>query len=218
VIEGATLVRVAAAAGLALEAVFAERDAPPLDDLPIPVTEVETGALARVASTVTPQPVLAVAARCDTTLGALAPGATFLVVGAGLSDPGNVGTILRSAEAAGADAVVLTQGSVDVFNPKVVRASAGALFHVPVVVDATADAVGRLALRRFGAVAAGGIPYDEAPFGEPCAVVLGNETRGLPDGFPLDDLVTVPHAGRAESLNVAMAATLLCFEVMRRRR
>ncbi len=159
-----------------------------------------------------------VARRMDVALGDVAGRGGFVVVAAGLADPGNVGTILRSAEAAGADAVVLTAGAVDVFNPKVVRASAGALFRVPVAVDVAAGALGDLGVALLGTVATGGVPYDEAPLDGACALVLGNEAHGLPPGLALDGLVSIPHAGRAESLNVAMAATVLCFEAARRRR
>jgi TrmH family RNA methyltransferase len=208
----------AVAAGVTIEAVFVEKGAPAVDAGGAPVFEVARGVIGRVATTVTPTPVLAVAPRRDVPLTAVAGGVTFAVVLAGLGDPGNVGTILRSAEAAGADAVVLTEGSVDVFNPKVVRAAAGALFHVPVVVDVPLGQLASLAVPLLGTVATGGVPYDAAPLDRPCALVLGSEAHGLPDGLALDGLVSIPHAGRAESLNVAMAATVLCFEVARRRR
>jgi len=201
-----------------IEAVFVEEGMSGVDAGGAPVHEVAPGVIARVTTTVTPQPLLAVAPRCDVPFGALAGRASFVLALAGLADPGNVGTILRSAEAAGADAVVLTEGSVDVFNPKVVRASAGALFHVPVVVDVPLARLGSLGVPLLGAVADGGVPYDAAPLDQPCALVLGSEAHGLPDGLALDGLVSIPHAGRAESLNVAMAATVLCFEVARRRR
>lgn len=214
------LVREALAAGLAIEAVYAAPGAPgDLLDAAVPVVHLAEGVAERVASTVSPQPVLAVAACCDVPLEAVR-GATVVVVCDRLADPGNLGTILRTAEAAGVDAVVLTPGAVDPFNPKVVRASAGALFHVPVVVDTPLDAVRReLALPLHGTAATGGVPYTEAPLDRPCALVLGNEASGLDDTTlaTLDGLVTIPHAGRAESLNVAMAAAVLCFEVARRR-
>jgi TrmH family RNA methyltransferase len=201
-----------------IEAVFVEEGTSGVDGGGAPVHEVAPGVIGRVATTVTPQPVLAVAPRCDVPFDAVAARTTFAVVLAGLADPGNVGTILRSADAAGADAVVLTEGSVDVFNPKVVRASAGALFRVPVVVDVPPAQLGALGVPLLGAVAAGGVPYDVAPLDRPCALLLGSEAHGLPDGLALDGLVSIPHVGRAESLNVAMAATVLCFEVARRRR
>ncbi|MBI5089584.1 MAG: RNA methyltransferase, partial [Actinobacteria bacterium] len=101
--------------------------------------ELAPNVMERVATTESPQPVLGVVRRRTSTLDSLV-GSTFVLAADRIADPGNAGTILRSAEAAGVDAVVLTQGSVDAFNPKVVRASAGALFEVPVVVDvATPD-------------------------------------------------------------------------------
>jgi TrmH family RNA methyltransferase len=78
--------------------------------------------------------------------------------------------------------------------------------------------VADLGLPVLGAVAAGGVPYDQAPLDRPCALALGSEAHGLPANLALDGVVSIPHAGRAESLNVAMAATVLCFEVARRRR
>jgi TrmH family RNA methyltransferase len=217
VIEGAVLLGEAVAAGVSIEAVFVEAGVT-VDAGGAPVYDVAPGVIGRVASTVTPQPVLALARRCDAAWADVAGRVTFAVVLAGLADPGNVGTILRSAEAAGVDAVVLTEGSVDVFNPKVVRAAAGALFRVPVAVDIAAADLAAVGVPLLGAVARGGVPYDEAPLDRPCALVLGSEAHGLPDGLALDGLVSIPHAGRAESLNVAMAATVLCFEVARRRR
>jgi TrmH family RNA methyltransferase len=218
VIEGPLLLSEAVAAGVPVEAVFVEAGASVPDSGGAPVHEVAPGVIGRVASTVTPQPVLAVASRCDVALDAVAGAVSFAVVLAGLADPGNVGTILRSAEAAGADAVVLTEGSVDVFNPKVVRAAAGALFRIPVVVDVPVSSLADVGLPLLGAVATGGVPYDEAPLDRPCALVLGSEAHGLAADLVLDGLVSIPHAGRAESLNVAMAATVLCFEVARHRR
>ncbi|HKA03651.1 MAG TPA: RNA methyltransferase [Acidimicrobiales bacterium] len=217
-IEGPMLLAEAVSAGVPIEAVFVEDGTPEVDAGGAPVHLVARGVIGRVASTVTPQPVLAVARRCDVPLATVADDVTFAVVLAGLADPGNVGTILRSAEAAGADAVVLTEGSVDAFNPKVVRASAGALFHVRVVVDVAVADVAAIGVPRLGAVAMGGVPYDAAPLDRPGALVLGSEAHGLPAGLALDGLVSIPHAGRVESLNVAMAATVLCFEVARRRR
>jgi len=130
--------------------------------------------------------------------------------------------MLRSAEAAGADAVVLTSGSVDVFNPKVVRSSAGALFEVAVVVDVSADEVlhslGRM--RSFGTTSHGqhgAQRYTDVDFTSPSIIVVGNEAAGLDADVEVDRWITVPHAGRAESLNVAMAATVIAFEVARQR-
>ncbi len=127
-----------------------------------------------------------------------------------LNDPGNLGTILRSSEAAGIDAVVLTPGSVDPFNPKVIRASAGAVFHVPVV-GASLDDVRQAGIRLIGTSSHQGVQHREADWSGRVAIVLGNESHGLPDDADVDQWVTIAHRGRAESLNVAMAATLLAF-------
>lgn len=222
VIEGLTLVAEALAAGVEIEAIYAEAGAADaLERSTVPVVEVGPGVITRVASTVTPQPVLAVARPAATGLASLA-GATFVVIAAGLADPGNAGTLLRTAEAAGAGGVILTEGSVDVYNPKCVRASAGALFHVPVVPDVALGDLGawcrRQRLAVVGTAAHGGTPYDRCDLARPVALVLGSESHGLPRALRVDELVTIPHAGRAESLNVAMAAAVVCFEVARQRR
>jgi TrmH family RNA methyltransferase len=211
-------VREAIDAGVDLEAVFVGPGTTAPPDARVPTYEVGPGVIERIASTVSPQPVLAIAARCDVPLAAIAGNPGFVVVCAGLADPGNAGTILRSAEASGAGGVVFTVGSVDAFNPKVVRASAGALFHVRVAVDIELGDLQKLDRLLLGAVARDGTPYDAAPLDEPCAIVVGSESQGLPEDLALDGLVSIPHAGRAESLNVAMAATVLCFEAARRRR
>jgi TrmH family RNA methyltransferase len=185
------------------------------------VHTLQAGVLERVTDTVTPQPVLAIAPWVDVPLEAARDG-DFLVVCVDVRDPGNAGTILRSAEAAGASAVVFCDGSVDVFNPKTVRASAGSIFHVRVVnggpVDDVLATLGAWGVRRLGTVATGGVPYDAVDLTQKVALVLGNEANGLPDGVVLDERVTIPMAGRGESLNVGMAAAVLAFEVGRQRR
>jgi len=181
------------------------------------------GVVERVAGTVHPQPVLAVVAMDRVPLDALA-GATLVVVCVDVRDPGNAGAVLRSAEAAGADGIVCCGGTVDVYNPKTVRASAGSLFHVPVVAGGDAMAVlvqmGGWGLRRLGAAVAGGRPYTEVDLTAPCALVLGNEAAGLDPAVAavLDGTVTIPMAGRTSSLNVGMAGAVLCFEAARQRR
>lgn len=233
VLEGAKIIGEALDAGLALEAVFvdaASAGGPEIasllercGDAGVRVHSLAAGVLERVTSTVTPQPVVAIAPWCDLSLDELVD-PTFLVVCADVRDPGNAGTVLRSAEAAGADGVVFCDGSVDVFNPKTVRASAGSMFHVPIVSSgAPADVLERLAasgVRRLGTVAHGGTPYDEVDLTGPVALVVGNEANGLPDELlgHIDELITIPMAGRTESLNVSMATAVLCFEVLRRRR
>lgn len=191
-----------------------------------PVHELAEGVLERVGSTNQPQAPLTVAEmrRPDVaeTLGA----ASFVVVLDQVSDPGNLGTIMRSAEAAGAEAIVLTPGSVDPFNPKVVRSSAGALFHVPVV-EATFEeiAAAGYALAGTSSHAFPGrtvVDHTAAELTGRLAIVMGNEAAGLPDEWndevgPIDVWLTIRHMGRTESLNVAMATTVLVFEAARQR-
>lgn len=191
------------------------------------VVELAEGVLERVGSTQTPQPPLAVVAMpAEAHSGGVLAAAQFVVVLDGVGDPGNLGTILRSAEAAGADAVVLTPGSVDPYNPKVVRSSAGALFHVPVV-EATLDEVVAAGLRLAGTSShefSGRTVEDhtDADLTGRLALVMGNEAAGLPDEWnddvgPIGQWLTIRHHGRSESLNVAMAATVLVFEAARQR-
>jgi TrmH family RNA methyltransferase len=230
VLEGAKLLAEALDAGVALEAVFVDHRATGHEALlrrageaGARVHTLEPGVLERVAGTVTPQPVMAVAGWIDVALDEVLA-ADLVVVCVDVRDPGNAGTVLRSAEAAGAGAVVFCDGSVDVFNPKTVRASAGSLFHVPVVASGppaeVLERLGGAGLRRFATVARGGTPYDEADLASRVAIVLGNEAHGLPAGLDhvLDGGLTVPMAGRAESLNVGMAAAVICFESLRQRR
>ncbi|HVM41629.1 MAG TPA: RNA methyltransferase, partial [Acidimicrobiia bacterium] len=136
-------------------------------------------------------------------------------------EPGNAGTIVRGAEAAGATAVVFCRGSADPFAPKVVRASAGALFHVPVVVGGepgeVLDVLAQRGVRRLGTAVNAGVSYTELDWTVPTAIVVGNEAWGLPPTAPVDAMVTIPMPGRSESLNVAMATAILLFEAARQR-
>jgi len=214
VVEGPSLVAQAAAAGWEVEAQFVAHGAPAVTGIGGAVHELGPNVIERVASTDAPQAVLAVV-RQRTTAMPSAP--DFVVVLHGLADPGNAGTIIRSAEAAGAHAVVFTAGSVDAYNPKVVRASAGSLFRVPLVA-CELEEVRSAGLRLWATSSHHGVEYTAADLLAPVAIVIGNEAHGLPDDSPVDDWVTIPHAGPAESLNAAMAATVLLFEVARQRR
>jgi len=175
------------------------------------------GVIEKVATTETPQPVMAIVSRRASTVDVLRT-ATFVVVADRISDPGNLGTILRSAEASGAGAVVLTPGTVDPTNPKVVRASAGSIFHVPIVDDLPLADLADHALVRLGTSSHLGRDLTTTDLTRRVAIVLGNEAHGLGDDAPVDEWITIPHLGRSESLNVAMAAAVLCFEVARQRR
>jgi TrmH family RNA methyltransferase len=140
-------------------------------------------------------------------------------------DPGNVGTIIRVADAAGADAVVLTAGSVDPHNGKSVRASVGSLFHLPVLtglrIEGTAAALAGAGLQVLAADAAG-VDLDDLDeaLGHPTAWLFGNEAYGLPPGLvsAADQVVAVPIHGKAESLNLATAAAVCLYASARRQR
>lgn len=190
-----------------------------------PVSELAVGVLERVGSTKSPQAPLVLVEMRSTDMVEVLNAASFVLVLDRLTDPGNLGTILRSAEAAGADAVVLTPGSADAYNPKTVRASAGALFHVPVLL-AGVDDVAATGLRTIGTSSHDGegrtvVPHTEADLSGRIAIVLGNEAAGLPaewtdDDGPIDAWIGIRQHGRSESVNVAMASTVLAFEVARR--
>ncbi len=209
VVEGIGLLRQAVEAGWSVEGCYVSPGT--TVDLDVEAHELAPNVIERVASTESPQPFLAVVSM---RAAVLPDDATFVLVADRLADPGNAGTIIRSAEAAGADAVILTPGSVDPYNPKVVRASAGSLFRVPVV-EATLESLA--GFRRLGASSHRGDAYTDPVYHGRVAVVVGNEAHGLDDNAAVDQWITIAHAGPAESLNVAMAATVLVFEVARQR-
>lgn len=214
VVEGPVLVAAAAAAGWPVEAQFTAPGVAPVEGAG-PVHALAPGVAERITATESPTGLFAIVRLVERPR-ALLDHAAFVVVADRLADPGNLGTILRSAEAAGIDAVVVTDGTVDWSNPKVVRASAGALFHVPVVPASLADVRGA-GLRLVGTSSHRGTRHIDADWTGRVAIVLGSEASGLPEDAPVDEWVRIDHRGRAESLNVAMAATVLCFEAARGR-
>ena len=228
VCEGPRVIAAALDHGVALLECYLGVDATPemsavaqrVEATGVPLRGLDTYAEARVGDTVTPQPVFAVAAMERTGTAALA-GADLVLVAAELGDPGNAGTLMRSAAAAGAQVIVLGRGSVDAYNPKVVRASAGACFAVRIVEGHKAleilEVLGAQGVTRLGATASGGAAPETFDLTAPTAIVLGHETKGLDDALPLDAAVTLPMAA-GESLNVAMAGTALVFEAARQRR
>jgi TrmH family RNA methyltransferase len=188
----------------------------------VPVASVPPALLATLADTVTPQGILAVCASVDVTLDAALAGRPRLVVLCDqVRDPGNLGTVIRCADAFGADAVLVSTGSVDVHNSKTVRASTGSLFHLPVAVEVDlAQAVGRardLGLAVYGADGGGSGTVDDLAadgrLSRPVLWVMGNEAWGLPPEHAglMDDLVALPMYGRAESLNLSTAAAVFLY-------
>jgi TrmH family RNA methyltransferase len=178
--------------------------------------------MSELAQTVTPQGLLAVCGFVDVPLANVtASGPVLVAVLANVRDPGNAGTVLRAADAAGADAVVFADASVDVYNGKCVRASAGSLFHLPVVAGVRLpEAVAALRAAGLRVLAADGRgsatlddPRTRESLGSPTAWLFGNEAWGLPDDLLAlaDESVAVPIYGRAESLNLATAAAVCLY-------
>jgi TrmH family RNA methyltransferase len=146
-----------------------------------------------------------------------------LVVIAGLQDPGNLGTILRSAEAFGGAGVILSEGTVSPFNAKVVRASAGSIFRVPVIrgkLDAVCSQLRAQEIRLVATSSHKGTPLGEARLTGPLAMFIGNEGSGLPRDLMtrMDEVVVIPHAPQVESLNAGVATSILLYEAARQRK
>jgi TrmH family RNA methyltransferase len=209
-------------------------------DAGIPVHPVSGEVMAELAQTITPQGLLAVCAFVDVPLdqalngpggpgrpgGSSGPPALVAVL-ASVRDPGNAGTVLRAADAAGAQAVLFSDASVDPYNGKAVRASAGSLFHVPLVagvrLEQAAGALRAAGLRILAADARGGRTLDDlspTELAAPTAWVFGNEAWGMPEAVLAlaDESVAVPIYGRAESLNLATAAAVCLYASARAQR
>jgi TrmH family RNA methyltransferase len=173
-----------------------------------------------MADTVTPQGIVAVAQQSPTAMkDVFADSPRLVAICEEVRDPGNLGTIIRAADAAGADAVILTGRTVDPYNPKVVRATTGSLFHLPVVVGVELEAaVARAHAAGMRVVAAdvGGTDFlaSRDVLAEPTAWLFGNEARGLEESAlaQADLMLRLPIYGRAESLNLATAASVCLYE------
>lgn len=230
-IESVRLVEEAIRSGLKFRAVFFRESSLAFADrlLPQVAAQVETVLLPNqvfdsAVATETPQGVAAlVKARNFTLDDALRPYQPLVVVLNGIQDPGNLGTILRSAEAFGASGVLFGDGTVSPFNPKAVRASAGSVFRIPGVAVKVEKAVPRLREAGLHLVATSshsGTPADRANLTAPLAFFIGSEGSGLPRELisQMDETVVVPHAVQVESLNAAVATSVLLYEAARQRR
>lgn len=181
---------------------------------------------ASAVSTETPQGVAALVkvktARLEDVIEQVA--ADLLLVGvAGIQDPGNLGTIIRSAEAFSARAVLLGEKTVSHFNSKVARASAGSLFREPLISVKLAESIHALKQRGVRVLATSshkGTPLPQADFSGPCMIVIGNEGVGLPAEIlsAADDLITISHSPRVESLNAGIAASIILYEAARQKK
>jgi TrmH family RNA methyltransferase len=229
-IEGENLLREALRCGLPLKTIFLSERIDPPTWLPrgVELLTLPHDVFASAVDTQHPQGIAALlipptwqiedAFRSDA--------APLLLIAAGLQDPGNLGTLIRSAEAFGATAVLTTPGTVNEWNQKALRASAGSVFRVPVVpiaVDQLAALKPR-GLRLLATVAddplnPSALPVAQADLHQPCALMIGNEGAGLSAEFLAlaDARITIPMPGRVESLNAAVAGSLLLYEASRQR-
>ncbi|MCS7461750.1 RNA methyltransferase [Paenibacillus doosanensis] len=233
IIEGVHLVQEALASGAAVETLIVASDRQ--QELPTGLLEqalaagiecvaVSEQVLAKCTDTLAPQAVLAVLPKLRyeprDLLAAAAPG--LVVVIDGIQDPGNLGTIIRSADAVGATGVLLGRGTVDLYNPKTVRSTMGSLFHLPIVQGDLRDALPQAASAGAAIVTTSlqaKMSCYEYDFREPVWFVVGNEGQGVSEEVSLlaTEQIIIPMQGRAESLNAAMAATVVLFEAMRQR-
>jgi TrmH family RNA methyltransferase len=229
-IEGVKLVEEAIRSGLRIRAVFfsenarerANRLLPQLSHATETVLLPDDIFLSAVA-TETPQGVAALVHPLAATLEDLFLSETPLILGcAGLQDPGNLGTIIRSAEAFGASGVLTTDGTVSSSNPKVARASAGSVFRLPVIKLSTADALAALqenSIRLAVTSSHKGRPVQEIDLTLRTAIFIGSEGQGVPRVLldAADEAILIPHSPKVESLNAGIAASILLYEAQRQR-
>ena len=225
--EGPNLVEAALRRGVVSEVFATEAAAERFSDVlaGASVYLVTARAAKALSDTVTPVGLVAVCAMPEADLDTvLAAGPTLLAVPVGISEPGNAGTLIRVADAMGADAVVLAGPSVDPFNGKCLRASAGSIFTIPVISEPDAvsvvTALKEAGLQVLATALDGEVSLDDAELSVPTAWLFGPEAHGLPR--EVADLATtgvrIPMAGSAESLNVALAAAICLYESARSRR
>lgn len=196
-----------------------------LADRGIQVLEVADHVLEAIVETEQPQGVAALIRQWETDITeVLRQSETpLLVVVDGIRDPGNLGTVIRTADAAGATAVALLEGTTDLYNGKTLRSTMGSIFHLPVQKDLTVQELqaflAEYKLYLVAADSAGGIPYHAAPMSGPLAIAVGSEAEGISVELrqAASQRVTIPMPGRAESLNVSVAAGILLFEAVRQR-
>ena len=188
------------------------------------VSDIKKDRFAGLSDTKTPQGILTVVRKPDHKLSeVLAKPDPFFLLLENTQDPGNAGTILRTAEAAGVDAVFLTEGSVDLYNPKTIRSTMGSIYRVPhFYVRDMDELLGEFARRGIVTHAAhlhGTHNYTDADYTGGTVFMIGNESRGLSEALSerADVLMKIPMCGRVESLNAAMAAGILMYEARRQR-
>jgi TrmH family RNA methyltransferase len=231
-IEGPNLIEEALSAGLRLDCIFLAQgaehllealEAPPETEILLLPRDLLDSALA----TETPQPIAALIEPPDWTwvdiLGANRETPPLVIVLAGLQDPGNLGTILRSAEAFAATGVISLPGTVSVWNPKAVRASAGSIFRLPMIAASPEECFTSLrhaGIRILTTAVHGSQAAHLMDLASPIALLIGNEGNGVPQDLAAqaDQAITIPCPGPVESLNASVAASILLYEASRQRK
>ncbi len=230
-IEGLRIAEEAIRSGLRFRAVFFRESATATADRLLPqigahveTVELPDAVFDSAVATETPQGVAAlVKLKAFELEDVLRPPEPLVMVAAGVQDPGNLGTILRSAEAFGASGMLLAEKTVSHLSPKVVRASAGSVFRLPVVSVTLSEALVKLrqaGLRLVATSSHKGTPADQADLSGKLALFIGNEGAGLPREAmkEMDETVAIPHSAKVESLNAGIAASVLLYEAARQRR
>ena len=180
------------------------------------VVDVSDEVMKEMSETITPQGILAVCAIPNVSLDSLTlNGSRRFIYLSEVQDPGNAGTILRSADAFGMDAVITSPGSVDMYSPKVVRSTAGSLWHIPVFEAVAIDEVVKRGINAFSLGADGSKKLSDYQISGDTLAVFGNEARGLSTGQNVDsiDVVSIPMPGNAESLNLSAAASIVMYHL-----
>jgi TrmH family RNA methyltransferase len=180
------------------------------------VVDVSDEVMKEMSETITPQGILAVCTIPQVTLNSIAlNGSRRFIYLSEIQDPGNAGTIVRSADAFAMDAVITSPGSVDMYSPKVVRSTAGSLWHIPVFESVAIDEVLALGISAFSLGAGGTKELSQYQNSGDVVAVFGNEARGLATGQNVDsiDVVSIPMPGNAESLNLSAAASIVMYHL-----
>ncbi len=229
-LEGAHLIHEAIASGLRLDAIFVEAGKERLLEefelqTGVEVLSVSREVLASVVSTESPQPLAALAQSpvftAEDVFG-LPAAVPLVIVTAGLQDPGNMGTLIRSAEAFGATGILMLPGTVSPWNAKTLRASSGSAFRLPLIACENQALLSMVRERKIPLLAAvaHGDGIDPLPdLQGPVAILIGNEGAGLSQVWiqAADACITIPYPGRTESLNAAVAGSVLLYEAARQR-
>ncbi len=195
-----------------------------LEEKDIECLKVSRQQFAEISQVETPQGILAVVKQPQHDLqGVLEAKNPLIVFCIGVQDPGNLGTIIRTADAVGASGIILARGTVDLYNQKVIRSTQGSLFHLPIVQDVVAEEIIRAlkakGIKLIATDTTSKKDFFAIEYKKPCAILVGNEGAGLSDEIlkASDEIVKIPMPGRAESLNVGVSTAVVLYEALRQR-